>query len=82
MSNLETVKSALMLYSLQHGFPVDLTTSGLRIFIENFTELKKLTSTAINQIGRDHDNFILDADYFAQYLGGGYWQIMTIQNFE
>jgi hypothetical protein len=81
MSNLETVKSALMLYSLQHGFPVDVTTSGLRIFIENFTDLKKLTSTAINQIGRDHDNFILDADYFAQYLGGGYWQIMTIKNF-
>ena len=75
MSNLETVKNALMLYSLRHGFPVAVTTSGLRIFIENFTDLKKLTSSSINQIGRDYDDFILDEDYFAQYLGGGDWTI-------
>ena len=59
MSNLETVKSALMLYSLQHGFPIEMTTSDLRIFIENFTDLKKLTSTALGALSSPFRGIVL-----------------------
>jgi len=78
MSNLEKVQNALMLFSLQYGYPLKLSSSDLKEFIEANPEIPTLTSSQISTVGRDNEVFIFDVLYQAKYLGYGKWEIVTI----
>jgi hypothetical protein len=77
MSNFEKVKNALIIYTSQFGFPIELTSSDLYEFIPVFTDIAPISTSAISTVGRDNVEFKLIPEYLASYIGGGNWQIVT-----
>ncbi len=77
MTNFEKVKTALIIYCSQYGYPIELTSSDLASFIPIFTMIDPISTSAISTIGRDNSNFELQPNYTAAYLGSGNWSIIV-----